>query len=106
MAKKRSASSARVARTKKSARSTRDHDEGIDYSDIPPLSREQMAVMKPLGRPLIGAKKRKMVAMRLDQDVLEGLRDEAKEKRTGYQSLINSILARYVRVKRRGAKAA
>lgn len=95
MAKKFSGSSARAMRIKRNAKVISDHE--IDYSDIPPLSKEQLAAMKRLGRPLLGSAPRKLIAVRIDPIVLERLRRQAKKKRTGYQTLINDILAQYVK---------
>jgi len=53
--------------------------------------------MKRLGRPLLGEAPRKLVAVRIDPEVLDRLRQEAKEKDTGYQTLINDILAKHVK---------
>lgn len=97
MAKKYSVSSARGLRAKKSAKSIPDHE--IDFSDLPELSDEQLAAMKPLGRPLLGSAPRKLIAVRLDPEVLEKLRREAKKHGKGYQSLINEILAKHVKKK-------
>ncbi|MBY0469749.1 BrnA antitoxin family protein [bacterium] len=97
MAKKNSASSARGVPAKKSAKSILDRK--IDFSDIPELSGKQLDAMKRLGRPLLGSAPRKLIAVRIDQETLKGIRREAKEKRTGYQSLINEILAKHVKIR-------
>ncbi len=53
----------------------------IDYSDIPPLSEEQLAMaFRPQSKQL--------VAVRLDRDVLAWL----KQYGTGYSTRINAIL--------------
>lgn len=107
MAKKKSSgSSVPGRRTRRSVASI--PDARIDYSDIPPLSDRQLGVMKPLGRPLIGSSPRKMVSVRLDPDVLEKLKQEAKRVGKPYQSLINEVLSRFVRkpLKRSSKKAA
>ena len=90
--------SARARRTRKNVKPIPDHK--IDFSDIPELSDEQLAAMRPVGRPMIGDKPRKLIAVRVDQEVLSKLRREAKKKHTGYQSLINEILAKHVGKKR------
>jgi uncharacterized protein (DUF4415 family) len=90
---KRSASSARGARTAKSARRTT----RIDYSDIPASTPEQLASMKRVGRPrLSAAGAREMIAIRIDPTVMEGFRKAAKRRGIGYQTLINEVLARHV----------
>lgn len=93
--KKSSASSARGKPTKKSAKLI--PDASLDYSDIPLLSDQQLKVMKPLGRPLLGSAPRKMVAVRLDPEVLAKLKQEAKRTGKPYQGLINEVLAKYVK---------
>jgi uncharacterized protein (DUF4415 family) len=94
MAKKSSESSVRGARVRKSRKPIPDRK--IDFSDIPELSDEQLRSMKRIGRPLLGASPRQMIAVRIDQEVLSKIRREAKKKGTGYQTLINEILAKYV----------
>jgi uncharacterized protein (DUF4415 family) len=90
---KRSASSAHAARTKKSVRRT----PAIDYSDIPALSETELGQMRRVGRPTLGDVARQLIAIRLDPHVLEALRKEAERQGIGYQTLINDVLARYVR---------
>lgn len=99
MAKKSSGSSRPGSQIRKSGRHI--HEDKIDYSDIPALSNEQLKVMKPVGRPLIGNAPRKLIAVRIDPAVLDLLRRKAKRAGKGYQTLINEILAKYV-----GKKAA
>jgi len=56
-------------------------DSEIDYSDIPPLTEEQLAsAFRPRSKQL--------VAVRLDRDVLEWL----KQYGSGYSTRINAIL--------------
>jgi len=69
----------------------------IDYSDIPPLSDEQLRRMKRVGRPTIGRSPRTAISLRLDPDVLARLKATAAKRGIPYQSLINDILARAVR---------
>ena len=97
MANKRSGSSAQGRQAKKSVKSTPDRK--INFSDIPELSDRQLEAMKPLGRPLLGNAPRKLIAVRVDTEVLEKLRKEAKKKGTGYQSLINEILSKHAKRK-------
>lgn len=93
MAKKRSAASARAARTGRNARPT----PRIDYSDIPASTPEQLAAMRRVGRPrLSAAGPREMIAIRLDPTVIVGFRKAAKRLGVGYQTLINEVLARHV----------
>lgn len=66
----------------------------IDYSDIPPLSQEQLASMRRIGRPPLGDEPRQLIAIRLDPKVLRWLKAVAGKRRVPYQSLINDLLAR------------
>jgi uncharacterized protein (DUF4415 family) len=94
MAKRRSASSARAARTAKSGKRT----PRIDYSDIPASSDEQLASMRRVGRPRLSpAGIREMIAIRLDPNVLLSFKEEAKRLNVGYQTLINDVLAEHAR---------
>jgi uncharacterized protein (DUF4415 family) len=93
MAKRRSASSRRGGRTAKSAART----PAIDYSDLPPLSDEQLASMRRVGRPRLPViEVREMISIRLDPQVLRQFKDAAKVKNVGYQTLINEVLAAHV----------
>ena len=91
---KKSASSARAGRVARKAPPTRRR---IDYSDIPPLSDAQLRSMKRVGRPPLGDSARQLIAIRMDADVLRALRHEAERKNLGYQTLVNQVLADYVR---------
>jgi len=52
--------------------------------------------MRRVGRPLLGTGVRRLIAIRLDPQVLEAVRREAKRRGLGYQSLINNLLAKHV----------
>ncbi len=65
----------------------------IDYSDIPPLSDDQLASMRRIGRPPLGAEPRQLIAIRLDPKVLRWLKALAVKRNVPYQSLINDMLA-------------
>ncbi len=65
----------------------------IDYSDIPPLSDEQLASMRRVGRPPLGEGPRQLIAIRLDPKVLRWLKSLAAKRHVPYQSLINDMLA-------------
>ncbi|MGE3978374.1 MAG: BrnA antitoxin family protein [Nitrospira sp.] len=65
----------------------------IDYSDIPPLSDEQLASMRRIGRPPLGDEPRQLIAIRLDPKVLRWLKALAAKRQVPYQSLINDMLA-------------
>jgi uncharacterized protein (DUF4415 family) len=68
----------------------------IDFSDIPEASDEQLRAMRRVGRPPLGDAARRLIAIRLDPDVLERFRKEAKRRKMGYQTLIHRVLAEYV----------
>lgn len=87
-----SASSARGGRAGKSAPGTKRRK--IDFSDIPELSDEQLVRMRRIGRPPLGDQPRKLIAIRLDKQVLDWVKATAARKGLQYQSLINEILAR------------
>ncbi|MGH9199999.1 MAG: BrnA antitoxin family protein [Vicinamibacterales bacterium] len=53
--------------------------------------------MRRVGRPPLGDRARQLIAIRLDPDVLSHLRTEAKRRNVGYQTLVNRVLAEYVR---------
>jgi uncharacterized protein (DUF4415 family) len=93
MAKRSSGSSARDARAKKSAKVIRDSQ--IDFSDIPELTDAQLARGKRLGRPLIGLLPRRLIAIRLDPQILDQIKKQAKKRKKGYQTLINEILSEH-----------
>jgi uncharacterized protein (DUF4415 family) len=51
--------------------------------------------MRRVGRPPAGAAARRLIAIRVDPDVLERFRKEAKRRKIGYQTLINEVLAQH-----------
>lgn len=89
--KKLSASSVRDWRTEKKKSATKKRK--IDYSDIPPLSDRQLASLRRVGRPPLGAERRQLIAIRLDPTVLRWVKSLAAERDVPYQSLINDLLA-------------
>lgn len=91
---KRSGSSARGGRAAASVRRTA---RGIDYSEIPESSPEQLKAMRRVGRPPLGDEPRRLIAIRVDSSVLASLRKEAHRRRVGYQTLINEVLAEHIR---------
>ena len=91
---KRSASSARGERAGKKGPLTRSK---IDFSDIAERSPAQLRSMKRVGRPPLGDGARQLIAIRLDVKVLRALRSEASRRSLGYQTLVNEVLADYVR---------
>jgi uncharacterized protein (DUF4415 family) len=89
-----SASSVRAGRAAKSMRPTRRR--GIDFSEVPEASRAQLRAMRRVGRPPLGSEPRRLIAIRIDPAVLAAVRQEARRRRLGYQSLINDLLAKHV----------
>ncbi|MCM0606677.1 MAG: BrnA antitoxin family protein [Xanthomonadaceae bacterium] len=70
-------------------------DSDIDFSDIPEITDDEVALMKRVGRvgrPLTGDSPKVMIAIRLDSKILEVIRQEAEKKGIGYQTLMNTIL--------------
>ena len=53
--------------------------------------------MRRVGRPPLGDRARQLIAIRVDVDVLETFRKEARKRKVGYQTLINEILAQHAR---------
>ena len=93
---KRSVSSAHVGRAERKEPRTRTVRR-INFSDIAEASGEQLGAMRRVGRPPIGEAARQLIAIRVDPHVLDRFRQEARRRRVGYQTLINEVLARYVR---------
>jgi uncharacterized protein (DUF4415 family) len=95
MKKRRFGSSARGARAGRSGASTRRRR--IDFSDIPEMSDAQLRAMRRVGRPTLGEVARQLIAIRIDPQVLERLRNEARQRDIGYQTLINDILTEHAK---------
>ena len=91
-----SESSARDERAARKGRRT-PTDRAIDFSDIPEASEAQLRSMRPVGRPPRCERARQLIAICVDPDVLEALRNEAAKRHIGYQALVNRVLADYVR---------
>ena len=92
---KRSELSAHGGRVGRKERRTRTGK--INFSDIPEASTEQLHAMRRVGRPPIGKQARQLIAIRLDPRVIAEFRKEAKRRNLGYQTLINEVLAKYVK---------
>ena len=68
----------------------------IDFSEIPEATSAQLGAMRRVGRPPLSGETRRLIAIRLDPEVLSRFRREAKRRNVGYQTLINRVLAEYV----------
>ena len=73
-------------------------DEDIDYSDIPPLTDEQLAKMHPLGDVLTQRVPDKVrITIQLDADIMQWLKDEVQRAGGGnYQTFLNAALRQYI----------
>ena len=74
-------------------------DEDIDYSDIPPLTDEQLSAMRPLGEvfPVLIQRKTR-ITIRLDSDIVQWFKQQVHEAGGGsYQSLINQALREHIK---------
>src|SRR4051812_23965510 len=69
----------------------------LDFSDTSDSSTAQLNTMRRVGRLPLGDEPRRLIAIRVDAGVLHEFRKEARRCRVGYQTLINDVLARYVR---------
>lgn len=69
----------------------------IDFSDLSEASDEQLRTMRRVGRPPIGTHARQLIAIRLDPEVLNRFRTEARRRNVGYQTLIHRVLTEYAR---------
>ena len=74
----------------------------VDFSVIAEAFPAQLRAMRRVGRPPLGTATRELIHIRIDPDVLEAVRQEAKRRGLGYQSLIDELLAKHVRRRRRG----
>jgi len=69
----------------------------IDFSEISDSSAVQLKAMRRVGRPPLGDEPRRLIAIRVDPRVLDEFRREARRRHVGYQTLINEVLANFVR---------
>ncbi len=61
------------------------------------MSDAQLRAMRRVGRPTLGKVARQLIAIRIDPQVLENLRKEARQRDIGYQTLINDILTEHAK---------
>ncbi len=85
-----------LARKSAKSMSRKVKDSEINFSDIPEISDEELSKFKRRGRPVLGESPRKAVSIRIDEGVLEKIKNQAKKKGIAYQSLINEILKKAV----------
>jgi uncharacterized protein (DUF4415 family) len=52
--------------------------------------------MRRVGRPPLGEAPRRLIAIRVDPDILDQLRKEARQRKVGYQTLIHQVLTEHV----------
>jgi uncharacterized protein (DUF4415 family) len=72
-------------------------DEAIDYSDIPPLTEEQLAAMRPLRGVIPEGARQVRIAIRLDADVVRWFKEQVEAAGGGnYQPLINAALREHI----------
>ncbi len=72
-------------------------DEAIDYSDIPPLTEEQLAAMKPLREIIPEVTRKVRITIRLDADVVRWFKEQVEAAGGGnYQPLINAALREHI----------
>jgi uncharacterized protein (DUF4415 family) len=72
-------------------------DETIDYSDIPPLTDEQLAAMKPLREIIPEVTRKVRITIRLDADVVRWFKEQVEAVGGGnYQPLINAALREHI----------
>jgi uncharacterized protein (DUF4415 family) len=73
-------------------------DEEIDFSDIPPLTDEQLAAMRPLREVLPDAVQKKVrITIPVDSDILAWFKERvAQAGGENYQTLINDALRSYI----------
>jgi len=74
-------------------------DEDIDYSDIPPLTDEQLASMQPWREVLPAlAHQKTRVTISLDADVIKWFKKSAQNTGSkSYQALMNAVLRQYIK---------
>jgi uncharacterized protein (DUF4415 family) len=53
---------------------------------MPDSSAEQLKAMRRVGRPPLGDEPRQLIAIRVDAEVLERFRKEARRRHVGYQT--------------------
>lgn len=75
-------------------------DEDIDYSDIAPLTDEQLSEMRPLSElfPELDHQK-KRISIELETDIIQWFKRHAERTIAGsYQVMINEALRKYIEI--------
>jgi predicted DNA binding CopG/RHH family protein len=94
MTKKRFVSSQRAVRVPKNAKPTQ--DEGVDFSDLPESTTEELSRARRVGRPISGNAKQ-LIAIRISPRLLAQLRRIAAKRDKPYQTLIHELLEQAAR---------
>jgi uncharacterized protein (DUF4415 family) len=89
MAKKPFGSSPRAGRARKNAKPTR--DDGIDFSELPESTDEELGRARRVGRPKSGNAKQ-LIAIRISPRLLAQLRRLAARQDKPYQTMIHELL--------------
>ncbi len=73
-------------------------DADIDFSDIPELTDAQLEQMRPTEEviPAFARSAKKRITIRLDSDIIDSFKQQAQERETSYQTLINAVLRDFV----------
>ena len=74
-------------------------DDMIDFSDIPPLTDEQLAKMRPLRTLFPQVSKKALTTVQLETDVVRWFKEKANASadKENYQTLLNTALRSYIR---------
>jgi len=94
MTRKKHGLSARGGRVNGNGKHTPIDSEGIDYSDIPPLSEKRLKIGVALREERLRRQAKTMIAIRIDPALLTKLRAMAVRRRLPYQTFIHKILAK------------
>ncbi|MGB0386086.1 MAG: BrnA antitoxin family protein [Ardenticatenaceae bacterium] len=73
-------------------------DDMIDFSDIPPLTDEQLGTMKPLRKLFPQVSNKGLTTVQLDTDVVRWFKEKANAsaEKDNYQTLLNTALRSYI----------
>jgi predicted DNA binding CopG/RHH family protein len=94
MEKKRFESSPRAKRARKNTKHTK--NEGIDFSELPESTDQELGRARRVGRPKTGNAKQ-LIAIRLSPRLLSQLRRLAAKREKPYQTLIHELLEKATR---------